>query len=112
MGSPPARTQWRPASYRIQKVDVRYAKALQFRSWRAPPFITGPVAEATGADVTVAVTIKDHIDRTIFSDSGLAEESETPYSLNEPLIGGFKVGVTLSADPLSDLAVIISLKGE
>lgn len=69
------------------------------------------VGSASGAVVTTAFTIKDKDDNTILSDSGLTEGSENQYSVEEPLYGTVKIGITPSTDPLSDLTVTVHLKG-
>lgn len=70
------------------------------------------VGTTSGAAVTVDFSIKDKDDNEILANSSaLAEGSTTPFSLEEPLFGQVKVGVTPSADPLGALAVTVHLKG-
>ncbi len=69
------------------------------------------VGSTGGAVVTVAFSIKDKDDNEILAGSGLAEGSTSQFSLEEPVFGGIKAGVTPSADPLSNLTVTIRLKG-
>ena len=69
------------------------------------------IGSTGGAIITAAIEILDKDDKTILSSSGLAEGSETPFSLEEPVFGGIKVGITPSGDPLAALTAAVHLKG-
>ena len=60
---------------------------------------------------TTTVAINDNADVELFTVAGLAEGSDTLYSLNEPLSGTTDIVVTPSTDPLGDYSVIIYLRG-
>ena len=73
--------------------------------------IIAAMGSTGGAVITFTLTIKDKDDRTIFSTSGLAEGSETDFSVSKPVLGDLKVGITPSGDPLADVECKVHVKG-
>lgn len=67
---------------------------------------------SSGAVVTTAVTVKDKDDRSLVSDSGLAEGSENTYLMDRMIWNQIKVGITPEVDPINGQTVIVHLKGE
>ncbi len=63
------------------------------------------------ANPTATVTINDNADKQLFTVAGLTENSNTVYSLSEPLTGTTDIVVTPHTDPLAAYTVIVYLRG-